>query len=228
MSLSTLLPAGGPAAILLDLDGTLVDSVGDLHLALANSFQQCAMAAPTLANTRGWVGNGAPKLVARAVAHALACDEADIDGALFDSLLGAFFEHYQRVSGQGTTLYPAVLEVLAYWQSLGHKMACVTNKPERFVAPILKALALEPYISVVVGGDTLAVRKPDPAPLRYACEQLRLPLSAAVMVGDSRNDVEAARAAGIPVACVSYGYNHGGSVADSKPDVLVDSFLELR
>ncbi|MGJ8686657.1 MAG: phosphoglycolate phosphatase [Spongiibacteraceae bacterium] len=228
MSLSSLLPAVGPAVILLDLDGTLVDSVGDLHLALANSFQQCAMDAPTLEQTRSWIGNGAPKLVARAAAHALVCEEADIDRTLFDSLLNAFFERYQSVSGQGTTLYPDVLEVLAYWQSLGHKMACVTNKPERFVAPILQALALEPYISAVVGGDTLAVRKPDPAPLRYACEQLQLPLSTAVMVGDSRNDVEAARAAGIPVACVSYGYNHGGSIADSKPDLLVDSFLALR
>jgi phosphoglycolate phosphatase len=120
-----------------------------------------------------------------------------------------------------------VQEALSNWHAQGIKMACVTNKPARFSQPILAHFDLQELMPVLVGGDTLAVRKPDPAPLLLACEQLGVAIANTVMVGDSVNDVEAARAAGMPVACVSYGYNHGAPVATARPDILVDNFIEL-
>ncbi|MFT6164862.1 MAG: phosphoglycolate phosphatase [Zhongshania aliphaticivorans] len=215
-------------AILFDLDGTLIDSVPDLAAALDASLEQLNYVPAGVGRVRGWVGNGARKLVQRGLAFALEVPEQSLDAALVDQLLAVFFEHYGKQTCEQTVLYPGVREALRHWQAKGIKMACVTNKPARFSQPILAHFGLEELMPVLVGGDTLAVRKPDPAPLFLACQQLGVPLANTVMVGDSVNDVAAARAAGMPVACVSYGYNHGAPVADAEPDLLVDRFLDLR
>jgi phosphoglycolate phosphatase len=227
MRLAGLLKEGALEAILFDLDGTLVDSVPDIANAL-----DCALASQGFSEVgeeqaRHWVGNGAGKLVQRALAHALGVVESEAQGESYEKLLAAFYDFYGRDSASRTRVYPGVVEALQSWQSAGVRLACVTNKPERFTHPILEQLGLQCYFPVVVGGDTLAQRKPDPAPLKLACERLGVAVAGTVLVGDSVNDVGAARGLGIPVACVSYGYNHGAPVATANPDLLVDHFLDL-
>jgi phosphoglycolate phosphatase len=225
--LSRLLDGRELKAILFDLDGTLIDSVPDLAAALDASLEQLNYTPAGVARVRGWVGNGARKLVERGLAFTLEIPEKALNEALVDQLLAVFFEHYGAHSCEQTLLYPGVHEALDHWHSLGVRMACVTNKPARFSQPILEHFGLQELLPVLVGGDTLSVRKPDPAPLLLACEQLGVAVANTVMVGDSINDVRAARAAGMPVVCVSYGYNHGASIATAKPDILVDSFIDL-
>ena len=214
-------------AILFDLDGTLIDSVPDLAAALDASLEQLYYTPAGLARTRSWVGNGARKLVQRALANALEIPENSVSPSLIDQLLAVFFDHYGEHSCEQTVLYDGVYNALSNWHQQGVRMACVTNKPARFSDPILTHFDLQQFMPVLVGGDTLAVRKPDPAPLLLACEQLGVDVANTVMVCDSVNDVRAARAAGMPVACVSYGYNHGAPVADANPDLLVDNFFDL-
>lgn len=214
-------------AILFDLDGTLIDSVPDLAAALDASLEQLYYTPAGLARTRSWVGNGARKLIQRALANALEIPENSVSSSLIDQLLAVFFDHYGEHSCEQTVLYDGVYDALSNWYQQGVRMACVTNKPARFSDPILTHFGLQQFMPVLVGGDTLAVRKPDPAPLLLACEQLGVDVANTVMVGDSVNDVRAARAAGMPVACVSYGYNHGAPIADANPDLLVDNFFDL-
>jgi phosphoglycolate phosphatase len=214
-------------AILFDLDGTLIDSVPDLAAALDVSLEQLNYPPAGLARTRSWVGNGARKLVVRALSFALEIPEKSVSEEITDKLLAVFFKHYGEQTCQQTTMYNGVLQALSVWHEQGIKMACVTNKSARFSRPILAHFGMDTFMPILVGGDTLSVRKPDPAPLLLACEQLGVDLGNTVMVGDSINDVHAARAAKIPVACVSYGYNHGAPIADANPDLLVDHFLDL-
>ncbi|MFT6592066.1 MAG: phosphoglycolate phosphatase [Zhongshania sp.] len=214
-------------AILFDLDGTLIDSVPDLAAALDASLEQLNYTPAGLARTRSWVGNGARKLVQRALAFTLEIPEKAVSPASIDQLLAVFFEHYGEHSCEQTIVYAGVNQALSSWHEQGVLMACVTNKPARFSQPILAHFGMNVFMPVLVGGDTLSVRKPDPAPLLLACEQLGVDVANTVMVGDSVNDVRAARAAGMPVACVSYGYNHGAPVAEENPDLLVDHFSEL-
>tara|TARA_R110001583_G_scaffold5099_16_gene28175 strand:- start:2545 stop:3234 length:690 start_codon:yes stop_codon:yes gene_type:complete len=225
--LHSLLDGRELQAILFDLDGTLIDSVPDLAAALDASLEQLNYTPAGIDRVRGWVGNGARKLIQRALAFALEVPENGLNNTLVDQLLAVFFEYYGEQCCEQTILYPGVQETLSNWHAQGIKMACVTNKPARFSQPILAHFDLQELMPVLVGGDTLAVRKPDPAPLLLACEQLGVAIANTVMVGDSVNDVEAARAAGMPVACVSYGYNHGAPVATARPDILVDNFIEL-
>lgn len=228
MRLASLLQSRELRGLLFDLDGTLVDSVPDISAALDATLEDFNYPPAGERRARQWVGNGARRLVRRSVAYALEVNESSVDSHLEQRVLSRFFDHYGAVVCRRTRLFPGVLETLSHWQEQGIAMACVTNKPEAFSRVILQQLELAPLLPVLVGGDTLRQSKPDPAPLLLACERLKIPVSSAVMVGDSINDVQAARAAGMPVACVSYGYNHGAPVAEAKPDVLVDCFAELR
>ncbi|MGB1907378.1 MAG: phosphoglycolate phosphatase [Spongiibacter sp.] len=213
--------------ILFDLDGTLVDSVPDLAWALDEALLACGFAAAGVERVRGWVGNGAAKLAQRATAWALSVAEEAAPEHEVQRVLESFYDFYASDSSSRSQLYPGVREALAHWSQLGLKLACVTNKPERFTHPILREFAIDQYMPVVVGGDTLPQRKPDPAPLQHACELMGLAPENVVMVGDSANDVGAARAIAMPVACVSYGYNHGEPVSAAQPDILVDHFADL-
>lgn len=213
--------------ILFDLDGTLVDSVPDLAWAMDEALLASGYSAAGEERVRGWVGNGAPKLAQRATAWAQSVSEDATPESDTQRVLAAFYEFYARDSSSRSQLYPGVREALAHWHQQGLKLACVTNKPERFTHPILREFAIHEFMPVVVGGDTLPQRKPDPAPLLHACGLLGLAVENVVMVGDSANDVGAARAIAMPVACVSYGYNHGEPVSAAQPDLLVDHFSEL-
>lgn len=224
MTLQHLLD-GNMQGLLFDLDGTLLDSEPDLAQAVDRMLIDLQFAPAGDANVREWVGDGSRKLVQRALMFARR--EADASDADIDAAQTLFFSHYQACMTDRSQLYPGVLAALEHWHRQGIAMACVTNKPARFTGPLLDFYGLRTLLPVAVSGDSLPVRKPDPAPLLEACRQLQVDPALTVMIGDSRNDVLAARAAGMPVACVSYGYNHGRPIAAEDPDLLVDSLLQL-
>lgn len=211
-------------AILFDLDGTLVDSVPDLAAATDAMLIDMSRAAAGEALVREWVGNGAERLVKRALTGKM---DGEPPATELEQALPLFMEHYQsHLQGQ-SRLYPGVKESLADLQERGLALGLVTNKPERFIAPLLEALGIAEVFAVVVGGDTLADKKPHPAPLLHAARQLGVESAAALMVGDSRNDVLAARRAGMQIVCVPYGYNHGEDIRLTEPDAVVEDLREL-
>lgn len=213
-----------PAALLFDLDGTLLDSLPDLATAVDRMLVELGFAAAGIERVRGWIGDGARQLVHEALAFARP-DPVD-ERALHDAL-AIYMRHYTDCCTDRSRLFDGVRDALRQWQARGVAMACVTNKSARFTTPLLQHFALAELLPVAVSGDTLAQRKPHAAPLLLACERLGVAPARAAMIGDSRNDVLAARAAGMPVACVSYGYNHGRPIAAEHPDRIVDSLLEL-
>ncbi len=219
-------PFGGvlPEVVLFDLDGTLLDSVPDLAAAVDHMLTLRGRPAAGVEKLRDWVGNGAAVLVARALAgnieHA-GVESPEAKAALQD-FLAAYADQHEL-----TRVYPGVTPLLDWLAARRIPMAVVTNKPERFVAPLLAQTGLSGYFRWLVGGDTLAQQKPDPAPLRHVLALAGVEPGRALFIGDSRNDVLAARAAGMPVVAVTYGYNHGEPIAASAPDLLVDSLAAL-
>lgn len=216
--------AAGPGrfgAILFDLDGTLVDSAPDLGAALNAALAEQGQPPVSEAEVRRWIGNGARMLVVRAlVARHLP------EGAT-DTVLAAFMRHYEARLCVHSAPYAGVEPALQRLRDAGWRLGCVTNKPERFVRPLLSALDLQAYFSVFVGGDTLASKKPDPAPLAFAAEQLGVEPHKALMVGDSLADVRAAHAVPCAVVCVDYGYNYGQDIAQADPTLVVGSLVEF-
>jgi len=220
-----MIPAS-PAAILFDLDGTLLDTAGDIALALSRAFADHGHQGPPPAAVRQMIGKGAPVLVERAVAaqglYLAAAGQA--------ALLDRFFHHYgrlQELDECAAEPYPGAREALAALYEAGVPLAVVTNKCHRFATGLLQRLDLARYLRVVVGGDTCERRKPDPMPLHHACAQLGVASVHALMVGDSVNDVEAARAAGMPVVLVPYGYTEGQDPRLWPCDHMVESLAEL-
>ncbi|MGR4067513.1 phosphoglycolate phosphatase [Billgrantia sp. C5P2] len=207
-----------------DLDGTLVDSVPDLAVAVDASLSELDLPAAGEARVRDWVGNGSLKLMERALTFALGGLPG---GELLACAHEAFLEHYRRDPGSRTCLYPGVRECLDALRVKGLTLVLVTNKPFAFIRPILAQFGLEEHFALCLGGDSLPQKKPDPAPLLHVAAQFGQPSSACLMVGDSRHDVAAGRAAGFRTLAVPYGYNHGEPIRDSRPDALVDSLAEL-
>ena len=212
------------AAVLFDLDGTLVDSVPDLALAVDRMLAELGRAPAGEAKVREWVGNGSANLVKRALTGRM---DGDVEPGLLESALTSFFAHYESVLCFNSRLYDGVEAALADLNARDLALAVVTNKPERFTLQLLETLGLAGRFAVVVGGDTLSEKKPHPAPLLYAAARLGVTPEYSLMVGDSRNDVEAARRAGMRVVCVPYGYNHGEPIALAAPDAVVENLSEL-
>jgi len=210
-------------AVMFDLDGTLVDSAPDLACAANRMLAALGMAEcdPALLST--YIGKGIPRLVERTLAGKL---DGEADAALMARALPLFEQFYGQESGRRTTLYPGVLEGLELLAREGLRLACVTNKAERFTHALLAHMGLAHFFAVVVGGDTVANKKPDPLPFRHACERLGVAPGEALVVGDSRNDVAGARAAGCPVICVPYGYNEGEAVEALDSDAIVASIVD--
>jgi phosphoglycolate phosphatase len=218
---------GAPVrAVLFDLDGTLLDTAADIALALTRAFADQGHAAPGEDAVRTMIGRGAPMLVQRALAYR----ELALEPAAQEALLEGFFHHYGRLQEFDECAaqpYAGVHEGLAVLGATGVPMAVVTNKQERFARGLVQRLGLAPWMRLVVGGDTCERRKPDPQPLQWACARLGVEVAQAVMVGDSVNDVQAARAAGMRVVCVPYGYNEGGDPRSLPCDAFVQSLDEL-
>jgi phosphoglycolate phosphatase len=230
-ALATLLaryPEHNPQALLFDLDGTLVDSVPDLAVAVDGCLKELGLAAAGEPRVRQWVGNGARLLMQRALAHALELSEEQLKTGQIDRALRLFLQHYQHSNGSASKVYPTVIESLSHWQQQQRPMAVVTNKPLQFVPELLAKMSLDGFFQVLVGGDCTTNKKPSPQPLHYACQLLKQEPRHCLMVGDSRNDVLAAQAAEMPVVAVNYGYNHGEAIELSQPDCVVSSFAEIH
>jgi phosphoglycolate phosphatase len=173
---------------------------------------------------RHWVGNGIPKLVERALTGEL---EGRSIKEVFDIAYPIFLDLYEDNTAQRSYLYDGVREGLDYLKSQRYQLGCVTNKSEQFTHPLLKALGIFNDFKIIISGDTLAKRKPDPMPLLYCAERFNLKPEECLMLGDSVSDVKAARAAGFDIICMSYGYNHGNDIADENPDLVIDSMSQL-
>ena len=214
-----------PEMILIDLDGTLVDSVPDLARCVDMMMERLGRPVHGEARVRDWVGNGVERLVRRALIGQL---DGEPEEAAFDEAYPIFVELYDRYNGERSQLYPGVLEGLEYLAKAGYRLGCVTNKAARFTEPLLKALGVFDRFEVVISGDTLPKKKPDPMPLLHAARFFGVAPDRALMLGDSVSDVKAARAAGFAVICVTYGYNHGRDIREAEPDAVVDSFVDLE
>jgi phosphoglycolate phosphatase len=210
-------------AVLLDLDGTLLDTVADLAAAVDAMLVELGRTPIGESVVRNYVGKGARVLVRRALAGSLdgPCDEKVVDAAM-----PVFERHYARENGASARLYPNAVEGLDAMRAKGLALACVTNKPQPFTDALLSRTGLAPYFTAIVGADARLARKPDPASLLHACERLGIAPLQAVAIGDSMNDVQAARAAGIPVIVVPYGYNEGRPASALDADAHVDDLQE--
>lgn len=217
-----------PQAILFDLDGTLVDSVPDLACAVDAALHELGLNKVGEACVRSWVGNGAWRLMQRALAYSHDVVESAVEPTALKQAHQCFLSHYAKSNGKASQVYPQVLSSLQAWQQQHIPMAIVTNKPIQFVPALLAQLSLDRYFSVLVGGECTATKKPSPAPLYFACQQLQVDPTRCLMIGDSSNDILAAKAAGMPVIAVSYGYNHGAPVETEHPDWVVDSFADIH
>jgi phosphoglycolate phosphatase len=213
-----------PQMVLIDLDGTLIDSVPDLAYCVDALMAQLGLPARGEAKVRQWVGNGIERLVKRALLDQL---DGEPDPALLAKALPIYLELYKENLSKRSRLYPGVKEGLQFLHDAGYKLGCITNKAAAFTEPLLKDLGIYDYFQIVVSGDTLPVKKPDPLPLLHAARFFKVEPSHALMVGDSISDVKAARAAGFQVICMSYGYNHGQDISDAHPDAVIDSMAQL-
>jgi phosphoglycolate phosphatase len=218
------MPIKQPAMILIDVDGTLVDSVPDLAYCVDETMRRLGRPVHGEAKVRNWVGNGVERLVRRALTGQL---DGEPDEADFAAAYPVFVELYAENTSRRSRLYPGVREGLDYLASRGYPLGCVTNKAARFTLPLLRDLGVYDAFGIVVSGDTLPVKKPDPGPLLYAARHFGVAPQDALMVGDSKSDVAAARAAGFQIVCMSYGYNHGEDIRAYAPDAVIDSMAEL-
>lgn len=209
-------------AVLFDLDGTLLDTAPDLAAAANAMLDELGLPARDPAVVATYIGKGIPRLVERTLVGAL---EGAADPDLLGRALPIYERHYERESGRRSVAFPGVLEGLRALDEAGFPLAVITNKAERFTADLLLRTGLEPYFDVVVCGDTVARRKPAPDPVLAACARLRVAPSEALMIGDSTNDVEAARAAGCPIWCVPYGYNEGRPPESLDCDLIVPDLV---
>lgn len=213
-------------AVLFDLDGTLLDTAADISLALNRAIAEFGWDPVAASDTRNLIGRGGPMLVQRAAE----LQRRSLDTATQTAIVERFFHHYgelQATDESAARPFPGATEGLRGLHEAGLRTAIVTNKQQRFAISLAKRLGLAPWVDVYVGGDTCVRRKPDPMPVLFACESLRVAPTEALMVGDSINDVMAARAAGVPVICVPYGYNEGMDPKTLPCDLLVDSIAEL-
>lgn len=213
-----------PRLAMFDLDGTLVDSVPDLAAAVDRMLLALGRPPAGLERVRLWVGNGARVLVRRALAGGL--DHDGVDETLARDALALFMEAYADNHAL-TRVYPGVVETLDQLRGEGILLALITNKPARFLPELLADKGLEGYFQWLVGGDTLPQQKPDPAALNWVMDRAGVPACDALFVGDSRNDVRAAHAAGVTCVALSYGYNHGEPIALERPARVIDDLREL-
>jgi len=209
-------------ALLLDLDGTILDTARDLMTATNRTLAEMGRDPVDEGQVRAWIGDGVRALVRSALEATGGCDDGTLDQAH-----ERFMVHYGDCFADDSHPFPGVVEVLEKARAAGVPAAVITNKAGAFTEPLLEATGLRPYLAVVVSGDTVSRKKPDPEPVRHALEQLEAEPGRSVMVGDSRNDVNAGLAAGCRVVCVTYGYNRGEDVYSLGADRVVEAFGDV-
>ena len=213
-----------PAMILIDVDGTLVDSVPDLAYCVDAVMMQLGRSPCGEARVRNWVGNGVERLVRRALVGALDGEPAVAD---FARAYPLFLDLYAKNTSKRSHLYPGVREALDMLKAAGYPLGCVTNKAAQFTEPLLRDLGVSDDFAIVISGDTLLRKKPDPEPLLHAAGFFGVAPQDSLMIGDSVSDVRAARAAGFQIVCVSYGYNHGMDIREARPDAVIDTLTGI-
>jgi len=220
------LPFSLPAVrgVIVDLDGTMVDTLGDFEAALNRMLAELDLPPVSRALVERTVGKGSEHLIRSVLEHQLALPQVN---ALMEPAWRIYQRHYLEINGAFSDVYPGVLAALQQWQGSGLQLACLTNKPLNFARPLLKAKGLDVFFTQVFGGDSFERKKPDPLPLHKTCEAMGTLAAQTLMVGDSENDGLAARAAGCPVVLVSYGYNHGRPIREVDADAYVDSLDQL-
>jgi len=224
-------------AALVDLDGTMVDTLGDfvvvLNYMLADLPAPFSTAQVRASDVARLVGKGSENLIKAVLTQVLAAQAPSSSAAttnldaLYPLAWQRYQHHYQLINGQFAVVYPGVLQGLQQLRAAGKRLACLTNKPTAFAQVLLRAKGLEGFFDVVYGGDAFERRKPDPLPLLKACEVLGSQPQRTLMIGDSSNDAQAARAAGCPVWLVRYGYNHGQPIDAVPAEAYLDSLAEL-
>ena len=231
------LQPGAFDAAIIDLDGTMVDTVGDfvaaINLMLADIRASASRASMVdAASVQFMVGKGSEHLIKSVLNHVITqakpAQDAIYSVALYPLAFARYQHHYSTINGQYLALYPGVLEGLMGLAATGLKLACVTNKPVVFAKQLLQHKGVDKFFTEVFGGDSFARRKPDPLPLLKTCEALGFLPARTLMIGDSSNDAQAARAAGCPVLLVSYGYNHGQPLREVDADGVIDSLTDLQ
>jgi phosphoglycolate phosphatase len=210
-------------AAIIDLDGTLVDTLGDFVEALNRTLAELRLPPLGRGQVERMIGKGSEHLLLSAMAH---LGEPDPAARLPDAW-AAYQRHYHAINGRYSAVFPGALEGLQALRAAGLPLACLTNKPLAFAQALLRDKGLDGFFSHVFGGDSFERKKPDPLPLLKTCAALGTLPAHTLMVGDSQNDGLAARAAGCPVVLMTYGYNHGDPIAEAPHDALLDSLAEL-
>jgi phosphoglycolate phosphatase len=212
-------------AAIVDLDGTMVDTIGDFVVALNHMLDDLALPHIDAPTVEAMVGKGSEHLIHSVLRHVRATSEDD--ETWFERAWPRYQHHYLAINGQHAKVYAGVVQGLSALRARGLLLACLTNKPTAFARPLLASKGLAEFFDVMFGGDAFDKKKPDPLPLLKACEALGTRPARTLMLGDSSNDAKAARAAGCPVILVSYGYNHGEPIRDVDADGFIDSLADL-
>ena len=219
-------------AVMIDLDGTLVDTIGDFEVALNRALADLQVPTANRALIERSIGKGSEHLIRTVLKHQLALPGVAVNAPELDQLFSPVWEryehHYLNINGEFSNVFPGVMEGLEQIQTLGLPMACLTNKPISFTLPLIKDKGLAPYFSKVFGGDSFERKKPDPLPLLKTCEALQSLPARTLMIGDSSNDAQAADAAGCPVVLMTYGYNHGEPIQNTPALAWLDSLVQLQ
>ncbi|WP_352310835.1 phosphoglycolate phosphatase [Psychrobacter sp. W2-37-MNA-CIBAN-0211] len=213
--------------LIFDFDGTLIDSVPDLADATNAMLTTLGKETYPIDSIRNWVGNGSRMLVERALVGKVEVLEGELTVEEADHAEQVFFDAYNNISGSKTVAYPDVDSGLKKLKDAGYILALVTNKPIRFVPKILQSFGWQDLFAEVLGGDSLPVKKPDPAPLLHVCNALNINPAQAVMIGDSRNDILAGQNANMDTLGLSYGYNYGQDIRELNPTEAFDDFAAL-
>ncbi|WP_372752513.1 phosphoglycolate phosphatase [Labilibaculum sp.] len=212
--------------IIFDFDGTLINSIPDLTLAINRMLSHYNLFPLTMEQVTPFIGNGAKALVKRS----LECSVPDqkVSKAFLEEAFEIYFAAYQEVTCEETYAYPGVIETLNDLHKKGYKMAICTNKPYGFIEPILNKLSIKQFFNYWIGEDSLSKKKPDAAPLLHLAKKMNISIDKSIMVGDSKNDILAAQNAGMENIGLTYGYNYNQNIADYKPTVVVDNFADLQ
>jgi phosphoglycolate phosphatase len=208
-----------PKLVLFDLDGTLLDCLPDLYAACVSMANDLHIPEPSFSQVEVWVGNGAAMLVQRVLANAFKPEQQD---PRFDMALQLFMDAYQSLNNGQSRTYPGVVPLLEFLKKKGVKQAVITNKPSRFTEPLLQQFGILHYFDLVYCGDSFSEKKPHPMPLIKAAEAMQMSIEDCLMIGDSSNDINAAKACGMPCLGVRGGYNHGCDVAECEPNWVLD------
>ena len=219
-------------AVMIDLDGTMVDTIGDFEVALNRALADLQVPTANRLLIERSIGKGSEHLIRTVLKHQFALPEMSGNTREVEQLFTPVWEryehHYLSINGEFSNVFPGVMEGLEQIKALGLPMACLTNKPVSFTLPLIQDKGLAPYFTKVFGGDSFERKKPDPLPLLKTCEALQSLPAQTLMVGDSSNDAQAADAAGCPVVLMTYGYNHGEPIQNTPALAWLDSMVQLN